>query len=98
MHTDITSRIQEREHLKKTIDLISKQNTKLKSFAHIVTHNLKEVAGNFQSLLGFYKEADTESEKNNLINYLNLLSDSLIRTIHNLQDIVAVQSNKGNKI
>ncbi len=98
MHTDITSRIKEREHLKKTIDLISKQNTKLKSFAHIVTHNLKEVAGNFESLLSFYEEAETDSEKNNLINYLNLLSGSLNRTLINLQDIVAVQSNKGNKI
>lgn len=98
MHTDITSHIEEREHLEKTINLISKQNAKLKSFAHIVTHNLKEVAGNFESLLEFYEQADTESEKNNLINYLNLLSGSLNRTISNLQDIVAVQSNKGDKI
>jgi len=98
MHTDITSRMEERKHLEKTIDLISKQNTKLKSFAHIVTHNLKEVAGNFESLLKFYEQAEDESEKNNLINYLNLLSGSLNRTIHNLQDIVAVQSNKANKI
>ncbi len=97
-HTDITRRVEEQENLIKTVDLITEQNRKLKNFAHIVTHNLKEHSGNFESLLSFYDQADTNSEKEELMSYLKTLSQSLNKTIANLNEIVSVQSNKETEI
>lgn len=97
-HTDITKRVEEQENLIKTVDLITKQNKKLKNFAHIVTHNLKEHSGNFESLLSFYDQADNDSERKELMFYLKTLSQSLNKTIANLNEIVSVQSNKETEI
>ncbi len=93
-HTDITLHIENEEKLKKTLDLVTSQNKKLKNFAHIVTHNLKEHSGNFESLLQFYDESESDTDKKELINYLKILSVSLSKTISNLNQVVSVQSKK----
>lgn len=93
-HTDITLYVQNEEKLKKTLDLITSQNKKLKNFAHIVTHNLKEHSGNFESLLQFYDESESDSDRKELINYMKTLSVSLSKTISNLNQIVSVESKK----
>lgn len=90
---DITQRKEDEERLKQDLSIISNQNKKLTNFAHIVTHNLKEHAGNFESLLGFYKEATTEQAKEDIIGHLVTVSDSLTKTIGNLREIVSKQSN-----
>ncbi len=96
-HVDITSYAENEQKIQETLNLVVKQNSKLQNFAHIVTHNLKQHAGNFESLLGFYDEAETESEKNQMMEYLKTLSKSLTNTINNLNEIVTVQSkNKTN--
>jgi len=93
-HTDITSRVINEAKINNTIDTVTKQNKKLQNFAHIVTHNLKEHAGNFESLLGFYEEAQNSEDKEELIEYLKTLSKSLGTTISNLNQIVSVESKK----
>ncbi len=93
-HTDITLHVENKEKLKKTLDLITNQNKKLKNFAHIVTHNLKEHSGNFESLLQFYDESESDSDRKELVNYLKILSVSLSKTISNLNQIVSVESKK----
>jgi PAS domain S-box-containing protein len=98
VHIDITESKGKEENLAKQIDLITKQNNKLKNFAHIATHNLKEHAGNFESLLSFYDEAETIEEKNDLINHIKTVSKSLKKTINNLREIVTVDSNKSNQV
>ncbi|MFD1163052.1 sensor histidine kinase [Hwangdonia seohaensis] len=97
-HVDITKHIENETKLSNTLNLVSEQNNKLKNFAHIVTHNLKQHAGNFESLLEFYEEAKSENEKQELIDYLKSLSSSLTKTISNLNEIVSIQNNKNNKI
>jgi len=93
-HTDIDNRVKIKESLNENFNLITKQNKKLKNFAHIVTHNLKQHSGNFESLLSFYDEAETNEEKEELMNYLKTLSTSLNKTITNLNQIVNVEANK----
>ena len=93
-HTDITSRIESEKRIKKSLETVTKQNNKLRNFAHIVTHNLKEHAGNFESLLSFYDEAETKEDKEELIAYLKTLSQSLGTTISNLNQIVTVESKQ----
>ncbi|SFZ94359.1 PAS domain S-box-containing protein [Flaviramulus basaltis] len=97
-HVDITNHVESGIKLSNTLNIVSKQNNKLKNFAHIVTHNLKQHAGNFESLLEFYEEAKSEKEKKELIDYLNTLSTSLTKTISNLNEIVSIQNNKVDKI
>ncbi|MEM5540007.1 PAS domain-containing sensor histidine kinase [Olleya sp. AS48] len=93
-HVDITKYALNELKVQETLDLVVKQNSKLQNFAHIVTHNLKQHAGNFESLLDFYKEAQTVSEKDQMMEYLITLSKSLSKTISNLNEIVTVQSKQ----
>lgn len=92
--SDITDRMEREKSIENNLDIITNQNQKLTNFAHIVTHNLKEYAGNFESLLTFYEEAKDEEEKASLIEYLKTVSKSLTNTITSLKDIVTTQSIK----
>ncbi len=89
---DITRRKEDEDRLRQDLDVISNQNKKLTNFAHIVSHNLKEHAGNFESLLGFYKEIDNEAGKDEIVALLMTVSDSLTKTIDNLREVVSKQS------
>lgn len=92
---DITQRKEDEERLRQDLNIITNQNKKLSNFAHIVTHNLKEHAGNFESLLGFFKEANDQDKKEDILEHLITVSESLTQTIDNLRDIVSRQaSNK----
>ncbi|TYB72618.1 PAS domain-containing protein [Bizionia saleffrena] len=93
-HIDITDQVETEIKINDALNIATEQNTKLKNFAHIVTHNLKEHAANFESLLGFYDEAEDDTEKNEVINHLNQVAGSLNNTITNLKQIVSVQSKK----
>ncbi|WP_452220676.1 sensor histidine kinase [Lacinutrix salivirga] len=93
-HVDITETVNSEENNHIALKIATEQNNKLKNFAHIVTHNLKQHAGNLESLLQFYIEAKTIEEKEELINHLNAVSHSLSKTIANLNDVVSVQSKK----
>lgn len=90
---DITQRKQDDERLTQNLSVMTNQNKKLSNFAHIVTHNLKEHAGNFESLLNFYGETNSESERKVIINHLQTVSESLTKTIENLKEIVSKQLN-----
>lgn len=97
-HVDITKHVENERKLANTLNIVTKQNNQLKNFAHIVTHNLKQHAANFESLLDFYNEAESEFEKEDTIKYLQILSESLSKTIANLKEIVSVQNNRTAKI
>jgi len=93
-HTDITKQKETERSLKKSIDLITVQNNRLQSFAHIVSHNLKEYASNFESIITFHDEADTQAEKQEMFRHLRTVSKALSKTLLNLRQIVSVQSKK----
>ena len=90
---DITKRKEDEERLKQDLTIISTQNKQLMNFAHIVTHNLKEHAGNFESLLEFYKEAPDAKSKDDIVDLMQTVSASLTQTIVNLREIVSKQSH-----
>lgn len=92
--TDITQRKTDEESVKQSLNIITNQNKKLTNFAHIVTHNLKEHAGNFESLLNFYNETEAIQEKDDIINHLRTVSNSLTKTIGNLREVVSKQLHK----
>ena len=97
-HTDITKQKQHEETINASLAIVTEHNNKLKNFAHIVTHNLKQHTANFESLLGFYDETDNFEEREEIMAHLKTLSKSLTKTIVNLQDVVREQNTKTNII
>ncbi|TCK69063.1 PAS domain S-box-containing protein [Winogradskyella wandonensis] len=98
VHVDITDMKKKEDTISESLDLITRQNSKLKNFAHIATHNLKEHSGNFENLLEFYKDASTDVEKEMLIKNMETVSNSFKKTIDNLREIVSINSINDNKI
>ena len=97
-HTDITTQKHNEETINASLIIATEHNNRLKNFAHIVTHNLKQHTSNFETLLDFYSEIDNINEKEEIIEHLRVLSNSLTKTIVNLHDVVNVQNNRSNKI
>ena len=98
VHVDITDAKENEKALSESFKLINQQNEKLKNFAFIVTHNLKEHAGNFESLLEFYDQANTEQDKNDIVDHIKTVSNSLTSTIDNLRKIVTVDAKKPSDV
>ncbi|MBQ0787326.1 MAG: PAS domain-containing protein [Oceanihabitans sp.] len=96
-HTEITNQKVAENKVIESLNIATEQNNKLKNFAHIVTHNLKQHVGNFESLLDFHEEAETHEEKEELMQHLKTLSTSLTKTINNLNQVVSVQANNNKK-
>jgi PAS domain S-box-containing protein len=97
-HNDITKPKWKEDALASSLSQIIEKNKQLKNFAHIVTHNLKSHSSNFENLLEFYNESDSEEEKAELIKHLETVSGSLSKTISNLNKIVSIQTNKDKSI
>lgn len=97
-HVDITERVKYENKINSALKIVTEQNSRLKNFAHIVTHNLKQHSGNLESILGFYNESETNEEKRELAEHLNTISNSLSKTISNLSEVVSVQSKKQKAI
>ena len=95
-HTDISSLKKNEGQLNKNLQIITNQNKRLYSFTHIVSHNLKTHIGNLKNILEFYDEAQSENEKEELINHLKSISKSLSSTIVDLDDIVSIKSKINN--
>lgn len=97
-HTDITTQKKHEQSVYDALSIATEHNNQLKSFAYIVTHNLKQHTANFESLLGFYEESHDLSEKEEIMEHLKTLSHSLTKTIGNLKNVVRVQHNKSKEV
>jgi PAS domain S-box-containing protein len=92
-HSDIDSQKKRESDFQKTIALIESQNDRLINFAHIVSHNLKSYAGNFESLMTMILETNRVDEKLEYFDCLHDVSSGLSETIVHLNEIVAVKTN-----
>jgi len=90
---DITENKTRQDELRETIDIISHQNSRFQNFAHIVSHNLRNHAGNITMILSLIEEADSEQEMEDFMEYLATASDRLNETIQDLNNIVDAQYN-----
>lgn len=88
---DITESKEKEKELNETVHIISDQNNRLLNFAHIVSHNLRNHAGNISSLLSLYETENSESEKNELMKLLNVASSRLNESIQDLNEIIDSQ-------
>ncbi|MCK0161915.1 PAS domain-containing protein [Allomuricauda sp. F6463D] len=92
MSLDITSLKKKEEQLRNLITVTSRQNQKLISFAHIVSHNLRSHSANFSMLLEFLKAEKDMEERKQIITMLNRASDNLLETMENLNQVVDINT------
>ncbi|MGY4385824.1 PAS domain S-box-containing protein [Pedobacter sp. UYP24] len=90
---DISRRKQIEEVQLNTMNIISDQNKRLINFAHIVSHNLRSHAGNFQMLLELLQQEQDEKEKIHMLGLLTRNANNLSETIANLNEVVSFQLN-----
>lgn len=82
--------------LENSLKVIESQNSKLLNFAHIVSHNLRSHASNFQltlELLATIQNPNQLPEETELLTSLGNISSSLNDTISHLNEIVSIQNS-----
>lgn len=89
--TDITDRKQRESELDNSLEIIGQQNQRLTNFAHIVSHNLRNHAGNISMLLTLYSTDESEEEQQEILGYLNTAAENLNESITDLNEIVDQQ-------
>ncbi len=89
--TDITDRKQRETELDNSLEIIGQQNQRLTNFAHIVSHNLRNHAGNISMLLDLYDPEESEEEQQEILGYLSTAAQNLNESIADLNEIVDQQ-------
>lgn len=84
--------------MRETLDIVTDQNNRLQNFAHIVSHNLRNHAGNISMLLSLYDEMESDEEKSDILVHLESASSSLIDSIADLNEVVDSQAEKGGEL
>ncbi|MDO6604611.1 PAS domain S-box protein [Arenibacter palladensis] len=69
------------------------QNTKLADFTQITSHNLRAPVSNLNSLLGFYKLAQSEEEREDLFQKFESVIDHLTLTLNTLVEALNIRKN-----
>ena len=95
-HTDISYRKKKEEQSERYLELITSQNERLHNFTHIVSHNLKTHIGNFENILEFLDEPNSEEEKLQLFQHLKTISKALSTTIVDLDDIISIKTKSNS--
>ncbi|MTI87789.1 MAG: PAS domain S-box protein [Balneolaceae bacterium] len=94
--TNITQRKKKEKELNRSLDIIGQQNKRLTNFAHIVSHNLRNHAGNISMLLSLYGMEESEEEQQDLFKHLNAASERLNESIADLNEIIDQQYKFSN--
>lgn len=87
---DISEVKRAHDEIHKLLEITTEQNQRLKSFAHIVSHNLRSHSGNFAMLLDILKKSNEEFASDEIFSMLVSASDSLKETIGHLNDVVVM--------
>lgn len=82
-----------KDKLEVLADKLTSQNKQLLSFAHIISHNLRSPVSNLNLLMHFYKESESQEDKDDLwgnfetvITHLNTTLDELLETLKIQED------------
>ncbi|HJR99539.1 MAG TPA: PAS domain S-box protein, partial [Flavobacterium sp.] len=92
---DITKNKEIEVDLNNSFNVVTEQNKRLLNFSYIVSHNLRSHTSNITSIVDIISTADSEEEKDEMIQLLKSVSDSLNETMLNLNEVVNIQNNIG---
>ena len=87
---DVTALKQKEKEVKKFIEVTKKQNDRLVSFSHIVSHNLRSHTSNISMLLDFIEMETNADEKKQQFEMLKSASAQLSETIMQLNKVISL--------
>lgn len=92
--SEIKDKNRELQHL---VNITTSQNERLLNFAHIVSHNIRSHTSNLLGLTTAYEDLENEIEREGFINLIHQTSQRLDETIHNLNEIISIQTQPNLK-
>lgn len=92
---DVTKTKEIEKDLNSSFFLVSEQNKRLLNFSYIVSHNLRSHTSNITSLTGLIETAESDEEREQMVQLLKTVSNSLNETLFNLNEVVNIQTNIG---
>jgi PAS domain S-box-containing protein len=90
---DITSMKESEKTLNNSLYLVTEQNKRLLNFSYIVSHNLRSHTSNIESIISFIESAESEEERNEMMQLLKSVSNSLDETMKHLNEVVNINTN-----
>jgi PAS domain S-box-containing protein len=86
----------ERQNLRLTsgAEHLTRKNKQLAEFSQIVSHNLRSPVSNINLLLQYYRNADTDQEKEEMVDLLTQSAHALSETLNELTEVIKVQQDK----
>jgi len=89
---DISSLIVRQHELEELVNITAQQNKKLINFTYIISHNIRSHVANIVGLISLNEEGDEEDK---IVSWKILKKSitNLDSTIHNLTDIINIESN-----
>jgi len=101
---DITSQkiaerkiLEAKERLEIFTNKLVDQNTQLADFNQITSHNLRAPVGNLNSLLGFYRDAESEEERLGLFQKFEKVIHHLTMTLNTLVEALKTKSQNSKE-
>ena len=94
IESDVTDKKMREEERVKLIDELTKQNTNLKQFSYIVSHNIRKPVANILGLYALMGMEDVDGkEKEELISYIGNSIVELDQVINDLNNILDIRDN-----
>ncbi len=92
IETDVTERKLEEINFRENLNLISEQNERLRSFAHIISHNFRSHGSNIQQLSRELNITSDPILRDELYQYLESSSKGLMKALDELSSLLEVES------
>jgi PAS domain S-box-containing protein len=92
---DVTKTKEAEKELNTSFNLVTEQNKRLLNFSYIVSHNLRSHTSNISLIMDIIELSESEEERNEMIQLLKTISNSLNETMHHLNDVVNIRTNIG---
>lgn len=96
--TDITNRQKNQDKLKLMLSVAEEQNDRLRSFADIVTHNLRSHSGNLSTLTEFLEEDFSQLNENENYQLLKQAIENLQETVSHLSQVAKIKEIDDSKM
>ncbi|WOK08984.1 PAS domain S-box protein [Imperialibacter roseus] len=101
--TDITERFEDQKKLleaKNNLEILAerltKQNSQLTNFTHIISHNLRSPVGNLTSLLHLYEISEEKEEKELIFSKFEIVINHLSSTLNTLINTLKIKTEDAN--
>lgn len=88
--TDISALKKVEEEIKSLLDITKEQNSRLRNFAHIVSHNLRSHSAGISGLINIIQEDFPEIAANEIVDLIGKGAENLRQTVEDLTEVVNV--------